>query len=80
MEIGTAFAEVYISEKKQGNLGLQKNLALYKTAGRQNDPATLLFLFGILFVCRLRSSSFFPYGSGNMLSYVFHGYNFFIDR
>lgn len=33
MEIGTAFAEVYISEKKQGNLDLQKNLALYKTAG-----------------------------------------------
>lgn len=33
MEIGTAFAEVYISKKKQGNFGLQKNLALYKTVG-----------------------------------------------
>lgn len=33
MEIGTAFAEVYISEKKQRNFGLQKNLVLYKTVG-----------------------------------------------
>lgn len=33
MKIGTTFAEVYILKKKQGNLGLQKNLALYKTVG-----------------------------------------------
>lgn len=49
MEIGTVFAEVYILERKQANLGLQKNLALYT---RRQDDETVLPLFSIrYFVC-----------------------------